>query len=171
MYHEFSDTDRLLARNAADLALERINAGQLHDTLAYQRPERLDNHTGHYLGALAEIAVSHCLELPWGCYTLGNVDVGDDIEVRRVSHPAGRLLIRPKDLEDDRIEKHVQVYLFEDYAADVLGWVYTVTAWHRGRLCACNTRGSCCLIYHDSDTVAIHPRHMRPISTINGGNQ
>jgi len=87
MFVEITDIHRSVAQDAADRASETIDRYGLCDSAGYRRPDRLPSWDGHYLGALAEIIVSDVTGLPWGQYDYGRVDVGDDIEVRRVQRP------------------------------------------------------------------------------------
>lgn len=161
---------RRLAEEAADKAAARVEAWELRNSLAYRRTERQDDYVADYMAALAELSVAEYLDLPWGRYELGTVDVGDDIEVRRVTHPSRGPMIRPKDYEDRRIERHVAVYVWDDTVAEILGWVPTGSAWINGRLCACERAGACCRIFHDSNSLQLNSRHLRRPDTLRGHN-
>ena len=172
MFVEITDIHRSVAQDAADRASETIDRYQLCDSAGYRRPDRLPSWDGHYLGALAEIIVSDATGLPWGQYDYGRVDVGDDIEVRRVQRPDTGPIIRPKDYADDRIRYHVAVYLPTDAGhAFILGWCHTAQGWEHGHQCATVNAGRCCYRFTDSNSVRINPRHLRHISTLKGSDQ
>ena len=163
---------RRLAEEAADKAAARVEAWELRNSLAYRRTERQDDYVADYMAALAELSVAEYLDLPWGRYELGTVDVGDDIEVRRVQRPDTGPIIRPKDYADDRIRYHIAVYLPTDAGhAFILGWCHTAQGWEHGHQCADNSAGRCCYRFTDSNSVRINPRHLRHISTLKGSDQ
>lgn len=171
MFIEITDRIRWIAQDAADRASDTIDRLQLCDAAGYRRPNRLPSWDGHYLAAIAEIVVAQTLDLPWGEYDYGNVDVGDDIEVRRVTRPDTGPIIRPKDYADDRIRYHVAVHLPTDAGhAFILGWCHTGQAWEAGHQCADRTGSACCHLFTDSNSVRINPRHLRPITTLKGSN-
>lgn len=171
MLISLSSVHRRLAEEAADKAAETKRQLNLPDSAAYQTLTDLDPYVRDYMAALAELAVAEHLELPWGRYELGTVDVGDDIEVRRVTHPSRGPMIRPKDYEDPRIERHVAVYVWDDTVAEILGWVPTGSAWIHGRECACQRAGACCRIFHDSNSLQLNSRHLRRPDTLRGNQQ
>lgn len=172
MLYEATDADRSAARRAAERTAADVQANQRTDSPAYQSPDyqskwELDRFQADYMGALAEIAVANLLGLEWGGFQRDAVDVGDCIEVRRLNHPSNGLLIRPKDIEDERIEIHVPVFIFPDETTiDVCGWVPTSVAWEKGHDCVCRRRGACCRVFTDSNTLSIHGRHWRIMHTL-----
>lgn len=165
MFITLTADQRAEAEQAADRAQTRVRELNLNNSRLYQRTDRMDDWAADYLGALAEIAVAQYLDVPWGRYELGGVDVGNDIEVRRTGKHWGGLRVMRKDYDDVRITTNVLVYMENDIDAHLVGWVNTETAWIRGRQCN-ERRPGCCSYYRESDSLIIHRKHLRPINQL-----
>lgn len=81
-----------------------------------------DRFIGHYMAALSEISVCHCLNLYWSGCGKQSKDVGGYLQVRAVDQSDRGLLGRPSDDDNDPC-----VVVFVDKTTRVcklLGWDY-----------------------------------------------
>ncbi len=79
-------------------------------------------------GLMAEMALAKALQITWtpGGTRVTTGDVGDKIEVRATEHPAGHLLVYPKD--SDAAPFVLMVGHFPEFR--IAGWVYGREAKH-----------------------------------------
>jgi hypothetical protein len=102
-------------------ARQRWNEGRSHnDAYGLRRAEGV-----HRLGARAELAVARALRLPWNPITEDPWKLPGDVarlEIRSTNHPAGRLILHPKDCELPLCHRP---YVLVRHAApefDIVGW-------------------------------------------------
>ena len=171
MFYVFTDVDRAAALEAADRAALLEVDGLITQTdqmLEAMRHDRLlhDQHTANYRGALGEIAVARVTGHEWGGYWVGGIDVLPNIEVKTINTKGAGPYLTPADLDDDRLELLVGVYLEDDRSAQVLGICSLVAGYAKGRECAERTYNYCCKHYPDTGNLRINRRHLRPIETL-----
>ena len=90
---------------------------------------------GNLLGAIAEMMAAKALGLEWtaehggpGC-----VDVGENVEVRRIDRPTNPLVIRSKDVDADALMASIYVDRDLPYLGRLNGTIPARAAWDMGR--------------------------------------
>lgn len=165
MLYKITDTDRDLAAQAADYSAGRQDS----EWYAQQRAAGAlpnDAWDARYFGALGEIAVAILLDREWGGFWKGEPDVLPNIEVRSSLIEGYGPIIKPSDLEDDRIDYMVGVHMHNDVSCFVLGWCHLTYGYAGAQECAQRRLGAHCKHYTNSGNVRIHPAHLRPINTL-----
>jgi hypothetical protein len=104
--------------------------GMNHGANAMYRSER-KQFSKCLMGFRAELAVAKALGLEWKpeTQTANGPDIGDDIQVKAVSHPKGMLIVRPSDKKYGRLtHRFILVYAAKANEYHIVGWLYGMEA-------------------------------------------
>jgi hypothetical protein len=124
------------------VGVKRTEANEGKGNAAHYDPARMqDNRTANIASCVAELAVAKVLNRYWdGSFWTAEqhedfadrVDVGHNIEVRRIRQPNNPLAVRRRDVERGRHMVLAYPHPDDFVVVDVIGWGMAVRLWEIG---------------------------------------